>query len=235
MPRSRTGIKRPPVNPVSKANAIMAVTYEPGQSISIREAYKIYNVSLATLPRHLKSFKESGNKEFVYSVKYDTRTVFSKDEDEKVASYIKTVAKMNYGLTKKRSQLTYQYAAANNKIYPKKWDDRRAAGEEWMRCFMKRHKDLALRIPEPTSLARAIGLNQNTIKQFFDNLASFHDRFGPIPRDSIWNIDESGMCTVQKPPKIVAKKCERKLGAAVSTERGSLVTMIGAGSAICNL
>lgn len=41
----------------------------------------------------------------------------------------------------------------------------------------------------------------------------------------IWNVDETGITTVQKPSKIVAKKGVKQVGAITSGERGVLVTL----------
>ncbi|XP_066585179.1 uncharacterized protein [Prorops nasuta] len=41
----------------------------------------------------------------------------------------------------------------------------------------------------------------------------------------IWNVDETGLTTVQKPRKIVAKKGVKQIGAMTSAERGELVTV----------
>ncbi|XP_046666483.1 MFS-type transporter clz9-like [Homalodisca vitripennis] len=50
----------------------------------------------------------------------------------------------------------------------------------------------------------------------------------------IWNIDETGVQTVQRPNKIVAQKGVRQVGKATSAERGQTVTMVLAVSAIGN-
>jgi len=46
--------------------------------------------------------------------------------------------------------------------------------------------------------------------------------FGP---QSTYNVDETGVVTVQKPRKIVAEKGVKQVGTAVSQERGNLVTL----------
>ena len=47
----------------------------------------------------------------------------------------------------------------------------------------------------------------------------------------IWNIDETGLTTVHKPPKVLADKKARQVEQVTSAERGVLVTMIGCVSA----
>ena len=45
------------------------------------------------------------------------------------------------------------------------------------------------------------------------------DRYKFTP-NGIWNVDETGVSTVQKPNKIVASKVEKQVGSITSSERG---------------
>ena len=56
--------------------------------------------------------------------------------------------------------------------------------------------------------------------------------FGP---ENLYNIDETGVTTVQqRPSKVVAQKILKQVGAIVSQERGTLVTMALAVNAVGN-
>ncbi|XP_066950693.1 uncharacterized protein [Macrobrachium rosenbergii] len=68
---------------------------------------------------------------------------------------------------------------------------------------------------------------------FFDNLQSVRDRYEFTP-GNIWNMDETGVTTVQKPVKVVARKGSKQIGKMTSAERGTLVTVAIAVSAIGN-
>ena len=57
------------------------------------------------------------------------------------------------------------------------------------------------------------------------------DNLGP---EQIWNVDETGISTVQKPRNVVAAKGLKQIGSVTSGERGSLVTMCAAVSATGN-
>ncbi|KAL7402336.1 hypothetical protein ABVT39_013405 [Epinephelus coioides] len=51
----------------------------------------------------------------------------------------------------------------------------------------------------------------------------------------VWNVDETGLVTVQKPGFLVATKGVRRVGAVTSAERGVLVIMALAGNALGNI
>jgi len=44
------------------------------------------------------------------------------------------------------------------------------AGRSWFCGFLKRNPDLAMRIPEATSLSRVIGFRRSEVNRSFDNL-----------------------------------------------------------------
>ncbi|RZF46285.1 hypothetical protein LSTR_LSTR011996 [Laodelphax striatellus] len=119
MPRSKEGKRRNPVDPESMEKAVRAVTAPPEKRISIREACKVFNVKFTTLVCNLQSFKTSGSTKYVYEMKCDVKKVFTEEEELKLVHYIKTVARMNYCLTKKQvHELPYKFAVAKQKKFP---------------------------------------------------------------------------------------------------------------------
>ena len=59
---------------------------------------------------------------------------------------------------------------------------------------------------------------------FFENLHNVLERHHFCASD-IYNIDETGVTTVQRPTKVVAGRGTKQVGKMTSAERGSLVTM----------
>lgn len=59
------------------------------------------------------------------------------------------------------------------------------------------------------------------------------DQIKPIARD-IWNIDETVVTTVDKPDRVIARKCFKKVRGEMSRERGYLVMLTLSASATGN-
>jgi len=160
--------------------------------------------------------------------------VFDDEEENALVEYLMKASKLYFGLPVKEVKvLAYEYAVKIAKKIPDKWTLTGMAGREWFNKFMKRHRTISLRTPEATSLGRASAFNRVNVTAFFDNLDTVLKRHHLGP-ESIWNVDETGVTTVQKPNKVIAATGSKQVGGITSAERGQLITLCCAVSATGN-
>lgn len=132
--------------------------------MGLNQAAKQFCVPNATLQCHVKQLNkrsQDGKRQLV-------RSQDMTDEIENdLVSHILQMESRFYGLTHSSVlRLVYQIAVRNN-VKTRFSDDKQAAGKEWLNGFLKRHPEIALRIPEATSLARAAGFNRQRVTQFY--------------------------------------------------------------------
>lgn len=199
---------------------------------SVNAAAKEFGIKRMTLTRFIK---KSESERVVPSMGYVTpRQVFSPELENSLKNYLLQMASIFYGYSPKDvRRLAYECAVKFGIKIPASWTANKMAGKEWLTMFLKRHSELSIRKPEPTSLGRATAFNAHNVKVFFDKLAEVMDKYG-FTASQIWNVDETGVSTVLKPSKIVAAKGKRNVGAMTSGERGTNVTVVTAVSASGN-
>uniref|UniRef100_H2YFC2 DDE-1 domain-containing protein n=1 Tax=Ciona savignyi TaxID=51511 RepID=H2YFC2_CIOSA len=193
---------------------------------SVRSAARENNVDRTTLSRYVRDVRTKGIEGFQFKQSFVTKQVFTNDEEGLLASYLIQCFKIFYGLTRKGCQnLAFRFAKANNKTnIPPSWFTNNQAGKDWLSGFLSRQQDLSLRLPEATSLARSISFNKHNVELFFNNLEEVLKRSSYQPRQ-IWNLDETGITTVQKPSRVISQKGLKQVGQITSAERGTFVTM----------
>lgn len=150
-------------------------------NVSERKAAEMYSVKRSTLKRKLKVARLSGT-EIISSKPYTVSSmkIFSVQEEQQLVQYCLSASKMGYGLsTIKLRALAYEYAAKLGKRMPhsrtlgsgqNSWEAHEKAGKDWLRAFMKRHPDLTVRKPEPTSIGRMSAFNRHNVEQFYSNV-----------------------------------------------------------------
>ena len=94
------------------------------------------------------------------------------------------------------------------------------AGKDWLCGCFARHPDLAIKKPQATSIARALGFNKATVNEFFQIYRSVLET-AQYTLSRVWNMDETGITNVQRPGKLVATKGARHVAKVTSGERGA--------------
>ena len=208
-----------------------AVEYVLTNNVKIKQAARFYNLNYKTLGRYVK-LKRDGKSNLSFG--YRTPTTLSLEIEEQLVKYIKMASKIFFGITIKELRvLAYELAKANDIKMPKNWSEEEMAGIDWYKCFRRRHKDISLRTPEATSLGRMMCFNKHNVNEFYDNLQNLTENMG-FTAERIYNCDETGVTTVHKPTKQLAARGAKRVGAATSHEKGTLVTVNCAVNAIGN-
>lgn len=168
----------------------------------VREVARNLSISTATLSRYVTDARKAGltRTAVVYKKTHVTTQVFSLQEETALADYIIKCSKMFHGLSIKAiRKLAWEYACQNLKTHPDSWDNNSEAGVNWFYGLMKREQILSLRMPEATSLARATAFKRQNVNLFFDKYESIITRPNfKLEPHQIWNLDETGIKTVQK-------------------------------------
>lgn len=69
-----------------------------------------------------------------------------------------------------------------------------------------------------------MAFNPFNLNRFFSNLDQAMKKYN-FPPENIYNLDETGVTTVQKPLKVVAEKGIKQVSWVTSEEKGEIVTM----------
>ncbi|XP_063931141.1 uncharacterized protein LOC135143192 [Zophobas morio] len=208
-----------------------AVKIIKNEKRSIRSVAKDFDIPPRTLTRYCKQATLGHVLQPGYK---KVRQVFSLEQENNLKKYLQKASDIYYGLTPKEvRQFAFQYATALKIKIPESWKTNKLAGEDWLSGYLKRNVELSIRKPEATSLARASNFNRTNVNRFFENLKTVLDRL-KLESGDIWNMDETGITTVQKPDRVIGRRGYKQIGKIVSAERGTLVTLALAVSATGN-
>ena len=206
------------VLPGTMKDAVKAVR----NGVPLREAVRLHGIARSTLQNNVRKALQ-GDVEL--RPNYRHSQVFSVQQEAELAEYMLKCAKMFHGLTTTNCRkLAYEVAVANQLSYPSSWHDAECAGKKWQMGFLRRNQQLSLRQPEATSLARATAFNRHSVGTFFNLLQALYGDLG-VSGAQVFNLDETGITTVHKVPKVIGPRGAKQLGLITSAERGELVTM----------
>ncbi|KAI9555040.1 hypothetical protein GHT06_020337 [Daphnia sinensis] len=179
----------------------------------ITEVGELFQIPRRSLARYVDKKKNelSSKQKYGYA---KIRQVFTDEEETILVKFLHRAADIYFGLSPLDvRKLAFQLATKMNIKTPFSWNTKCIAGPDWFSSFLKRHNSL-------TS-----SFNRHNCDAFFDNYDRLLTREN-ISLDCVWNMDETGVTTVMPPEKIVGRRGQKQIGAIVSAERGTLVTVV---------
>ncbi|KAK0136737.1 Jerky -like [Merluccius polli] len=205
---------------------------EVQQGKSIRQVARDMKICRMTLKRFMEKKKREVTKTG-YQRTGHANQVFNENMETELADNIKALAAMFHGISAmKCRELAFEYAQRNAIDIPASWIREEKAGHDWF-LYFKAHHHMSCCTPEATSLGRTTAFNKHNVGEFFDNLSTVMDRHS-FPPHMMYNMDETGVTTVQTPTQIVTEKGKKQVGSVTSAERGELVTVACAVNATGN-
>lgn len=152
---------------ILKAAVDKALSGQPLHSVANE-----YGLSRNTIRRYVREVQRGSST--LFSSNNSNSQIFSTEDEEEIAAYLGSMARMNNGLTTQiMDKLAHDLASRNQKKIPDSWEREKKAGYFWRRGFLERHSHRSLKKPEATSLSRSTSFNKHNVNCFFDNLAQF--------------------------------------------------------------
>ena len=205
-------------------NINQAVEAVSSGAMSKRKAEAVFGVPRRTLGRHLQELVIKPGKLGRYEC------ALGEEVEEVLSKHIVTMQQTMFGFsTGDIRKLAYDIACANGLKHPFS-TEKKKAGKDWLMGYLKRHPEISLRTPEPTSMSRAVSFNRANVQKFYDIYKEQLDK-DSYTADRIWNMDETGFTAVHKPARILAKCGAKQVGRITSGEKGVTTTAICAVSA----
>lgn len=167
---------------------------------SINAASKLYKIPFSTL-------QERKKKGLAAKPSLGRNSIFTEEQEIALANRIKLMSDIFYGLSALEVRRAAFDFAEKNRIPNKFSATERLAGRDWLAAFMKRNPTISVRKPEATSIHRVTGFSRENVKIFFDNLEKVITKT-PYSADRIYNVDETGITTVQEPGTIIATQAK---------------------------
>ncbi|KAK2189837.1 hypothetical protein NP493_96g13046 [Ridgeia piscesae] len=195
-------------------------------SAGYRQIGEQFNVPWSTLRDRLKN-----NNKIITGAKKGFagggfRKVFTDEQEQELCTYILRMEEVLLGLSRGDVRhVAYQMAVRNILLHNFN-NNTEMAGDDWLMSFRHRHPELSLGTPEATSAARARGFNKASVDRFYRLYAELVDA-NVFESGNVYNVDETGITTVQSKPSKIFSRCGKKqIGCLTSAERGTLVTAV---------
>ncbi|KAJ2954232.1 hypothetical protein O0L34_g2477 [Tuta absoluta] len=196
--------------------------------ISSYKASEQYGVPRRTLRDYLRSGGVSKRQ-------LGRKSVFTKTQEADFVKRIIRFAELGIPLTGKMiCKQAFVFCERHN-IANKFNKDKRFAGKDWLKLFLKRNPTVAKRKAQFLNHARGQKLNKNIVAHHFKEVKKLYDELGiHYNPERLYNMDEKGCrLTMHKQPTVLAEKGAKRVHLQAS-EHGENVTIVGCANAVGN-
>jgi hypothetical protein len=142
-------------------------------------------------------------------------TILSPAEEKEIVITLQVLQEIGFGMTKELVGVVIHDYLKDQPTRPNPFQHG-VPGKDWWRLFLKRwEKQLSVRKPQYLPISRASATTPEAIGAWFDRLEDFLSKVGlkDMPNDELqhrlWNCDETGFCSAQACPRILAKRGDR--------------------------
>lgn len=200
--------------------AMLAALEAVKSGTSVKRAAAEHGVPRTTLQdRHLGRV--------VHGVKPGPKSYLTCTEERELGEFVEVVGQIGYGKTRKQIKNIAESVARDKGVLRSN-----RISDGWFRRFLERQPQLCLRKGDATATVRMDAMDNNeALENYFKLLKDLLEENGLMDQPGqIYNVDESGMPFEHRPPRVLARKGQRKVRCRTSGNK-SQVTVIGCVSA----
>lgn len=177
----------------------------------------MYQVPFATLADRMAGRID------VDTVKSGVAPLFTQEQESLLANHLETMAEVGYGYSRQETMnLATEYAIELGL----RSKEHKPLTDKWLYNFLERWPQLKLKKPRALEIARAKSATRQAVDNYFKELNRILVKYNLKDKPSkVFNVDEKGLSTDHKPPKVVAGKYNKTQ--AITSGKSQTTTVIG--------
>lgn len=187
--------------------------------LSGNKAADLHGVPRSTLKDRLSGRVKHGTKS-------GPKPYLTVEEEAELTSHLLQAADIGFGKTRRDVKCIVEtYARQKNTLKGT------AISDGWWNRYLKRNPEISLRCGDSTAGVRMDAINAENMKAYFDLLHQVYDEHGfESHPECIYNMDETGVPLEPRPPKVVARKGQKKVRYRTSGQKAQ-ITVLGCANA----
>ena len=191
------------------------------EKIPVERAAKRFGVPITTLKERVRG------KVHVDTVKSGPSPMFNLEQEAFLCKHLSTMAEIGYGYSRQKTINIASDFAHHLGLC----DKSHRLSLQWLYNFLRRWPELKVKKPRSLEIARARSATRPAIDSYFTDLGKIIDKYNLKDKPNyIFKIDEKGLSTEHKPPKIVTGSLYK--AQAITGGKSKTTTVIGGGNGV---